>query len=120
MKEKWSSSGGILSALFSSICCIGPLIFSALGAGAGATGILGASAHLAAWMTPYRPFFVLLTFAFIGLGFYSVYKKEKVCHTSSDCSPERLKKTKILLWVMTIISAVLVIAPYLLAIGSLK
>ena len=62
MKEKWSSTGGVLSAFFSSVCCIGPLIFSALGAGAGATGFLGASARFAASITPYRLLFVLLTF----------------------------------------------------------
>lgn len=117
-REKWSTVGGLLSAFFSSICCIGPLIFSALGVVAGATGFLGRSARFAASIAPYRPFFVGLTFVFLGLGFYSVYKKEKVCDVTSGCAPNQLKMTKALLWVITGIALILVLSPYLLAIGS--
>jgi len=119
MKEGWSSVGGVLSAFLSSVCCIGPLILSALGVGAGATtGLLGGSAHFAASMVPYRPFFVLLTFAFLGLGFYSVYRRKPVCDGAFACSPERLKTTKCLFWVIAVISLILTVSPYLLAIGS--
>jgi mercuric ion transport protein len=117
-KEKWSTIGGVFSAFLSSICCIGPLIFSALGIGAGATGFLGGSARFAAFIAPYRLFFVVLTFAFLGLSFYSVYRKEKMCRVASVCSLVRLKKTKIFLWIITAISLILLISPYLLAIGS--
>lgn len=118
MKTGWSTVGGPLSAFLSSVCCIGPLILSALGVGAGATGLLGGSARFAASMVPYRPFFVLLTFAFLGLGFYSVYRREAVCDDASACSPERLKRTKRLLWVIAVISLLLTVSPYLLDIGS--
>lgn len=117
-KQKWSTAGGLLSAFFSSICCIGPLIFSALGVGAGATGFLGSSARFAASIAPYRPFFVGLTFVFLGLGFYRLYKKEKACDVASGCAPNQLKRTKVLFWVITGIALILVISPYLLAIGS--
>jgi len=118
MKKGWSPVGGVLSAFLSSVCCIGPLILSALGVGAGATGLLGGSARFAASMVPYRPFFILLTFAFLGLGFYSVYRRAAVCDDASACSPERLKRTKRILWVIALISLILTISPYLLAIGS--
>ncbi|TAK00522.1 MAG: mercury transporter MerT [Candidatus Manganitrophaceae bacterium] len=118
MKTGWSTIGGPLSAFLSSVCCIGPLILSALGIGAGATGLLGGSARFAASMVPYRPLFVLLTFAFLGLGFYSVYRRQPVCGGASACSPERLKRTKRILWVIALISLILTISPYLLAIGS--
>lgn len=116
MKKGWSAVGGVLSAFLSSVCCIGPLILSALGVGAGATGFLGGSARFAASMVPYRPFFILLTFAFLGLGFYGVYRRQPVC--DGACSPERLKRTKHLLWVIAVISLILTVSPYLLAIGS--
>lgn len=118
MKEGWSTVGGVLSAFLSSVCCIGPLILSALGVGAGATGFLGGSARFAASMVPYRPFFVLLALAFLGLGFYGVYRREPVCDGASACSPERLKRTKRILWVIAVISMILIASPYLLAIGS--
>lgn len=118
MKKGWSPVSGLLSAFLSSVCCIGPLILSALGVGAGATGLLGGSARFAASMVPYRPFFILLTVVFLGLGFYSVYRREPVCDGASACSPERLKRTKRLLWVIAVISLILTVSPYLLAIGS--
>jgi len=90
------------------------VILGALGVGAGAVGFLGGSARFAAVMTPYRPFFVLATVAFLGLGFYNVYKRKEVCDGS--CTKDRLKKTKLLLWVISIISLLLVLFPYLLAI----
>ena len=103
MKKGWSTVSGLLSAL---------------GVGAGATGLLGGSARFAASMVPYRPFFILLTFAFLGLGLYSVYRREPVCDDASACSPERLKRTKRWLWVIAVISLILTLSPYLLAIGS--
>ncbi len=122
MKERWSAIGGVIAAFFASVCCIGPVGFAALGVGAGATGFLGGSARFAASMAPYRLFFVLVTVAFLGLGFYSVYRKEVVCD-GAQCSKDRLKKTKMLLWVMSIIALILVLSPYLLTInqkGGLK
>jgi len=116
MKERVPIIGGVLAAFFSSFCCIGPVIFAALGVGAGATGFLVGSARFAVSMTPYRPFFVLATVAFLGLGFYTVYRKESVCD-GIQCSPDRLKKTKMLLWVVSIVSMILVLSPYLLAIN---
>lgn len=118
MKKGWSNVGGVFSAFLSSVCCIGPLILSALGVGTGATGFFGGTARFAASMVPYRPFFVLLTFGFLGLGFYSVYRKQPVCNGPSACSPERLKRTKFWLWVIAVISLILTVSPYLLAIGS--
>ena len=113
MKESLFGIGGALSAFLSSVCCVGPVIFAALGAGVGATGFLGGASRFAAFMAPYRPFFVLVTVAFLGLGFYSVYKKESICD-KVQCSKDRLKKTKRLLWVIGIISLILVLSPYLL------
>jgi mercuric ion transport protein len=115
MKERLPIIGGVLAAFFASVCCIGPLIFAALGVGAGAAGFFGGSARFAASMIPYRPFFVLATIAFLGLGFYSVYRRESVCD-GTQCSKDRLRKTKMLLWGTSIVSLILVFSPYLLAI----
>jgi len=110
MKERGLGIAGAFAAFLSSVCCIGPVVFAALGVGAGATGFLGGSARFAAFMTPYRPFFVLAAVSFLGLGLYDVYRKGSVCD-EAQCSKDRLKKTKMLLWAISIISMIFVLFP---------
>ena len=59
---KMTAIGSIFSAFFSSLCCAGPLIFTALGMGAGTTGFLAGTAQFAKGLIPYRPLFIGLTF----------------------------------------------------------
>ncbi len=68
---RWFSAGSVLSAFAMGICCIGPVVFSALGVSSFAS--LWVLRHL----TPYRNFFLLLTMIFLGLGFYITYRKVK-------------------------------------------
>ena len=117
MSPGWTA-GGILSAALSSICCAGPLLFSVLGVGAGATGFLGESAQFAAGLAPYRLFFVALAVVFLALGFRSVYRQQRACAPGSGCATTQLKQTKALLWVATLIILAFVLSPYWLAIGS--
>jgi len=113
MKGRWLRIGGLFSAFLSSVCCIGPTFFAALGIGTGAIGLLGGLSRFAASMVPFRPFFILLTFVFLGVEFYSVYRRVNTCETAG-CSPEASKKIKMLLWAVAGLSLVLMIAPYLL------
>jgi mercuric ion transport protein len=115
---KITSIGSVLSAFLSSVCCIGPLIFTALGVGAGASGFLASSAEVAKALVPYRPFFMSLTLLFLGAGFYSVYRKKACDVADSGCSSPALRRTKILLWVITGMALILMAMPYLLAIGG--
>jgi mercuric ion transport protein len=107
--------GGIVFAAFSSVCCTLPFIFAALGIGVGATSLLGGVEHFAGALIPYRPFFVLLTLIFLGLGYYTLYRKEKGCD-GSVCSPEKIKRSKRIWWVIVGISLLLLLFPYLLEI----
>ncbi|MDH3601996.1 MAG: hypothetical protein OEU26_20485 [Candidatus Tectomicrobia bacterium] len=68
---RWFSAGSVLSAFAMGICCIGPLLFAALGLSSFAS--LWVLRHLA----PYRNLFLLLTAVFLGLGFYITYRKGK-------------------------------------------
>jgi hypothetical protein len=63
MNTKMTGAGGILSAFFSSVCCVGPFIFTALGIGTGATGFLAGVAGFTKALIPYRPLFIGLIFA---------------------------------------------------------
>jgi hypothetical protein len=58
--------GSMLAAITSSLCCIGPLVAGALGAG----GFAG-SALFEKW----RPWFLLLTFASLAWAWYLTYRK---------------------------------------------
>lgn len=115
MSGRWAA-GGVASAALSSICCVGPLIFSALGVGAGATGLLGGSARFAATLAPYRPLFVILALGCLGAAFYAVYRRGATCGPGGACSPERLQRTRRWLWMIVAVSILLVASPYLLAI----
>jgi mercuric ion transport protein len=58
----------VISALVASVCCIGPLVLALLGIGGGA---------LLVKFEPYRPYFMAVTFAMLGAGFYFTYRKPK-------------------------------------------
>jgi len=67
----WFSAGSVLSAFAMGICCIGPMVFATLGLSSFAS--LWVLRHVA----PYRNLFLLLTVGFLGLGFYTTYRKGK-------------------------------------------
>ena len=65
----WLSAGSILTALVTSVCCIGPLLFTALGLSS------FASLWILRHLVPYRRLFLILTLVCLGLGFYATYRK---------------------------------------------
>ena len=102
MKEKFFACGGILAAVLASSCCIGPLILAAIGmSGAG----------FIAPVAEYRPIFIGLTFALIGVAYYFTYgRREKAC-----CPGERPKRRwaqEISLWTITAVAVGLAAFPY--------
>jgi hypothetical protein len=68
---RWLSAGSILTALATSVCCIGPLLFTALGLSS------FASLWILRHLVPSRNLFLALTLVFLGLGFYATYRKGK-------------------------------------------
>lgn len=111
--------GTLLSAFLASVCCVGPVIFAALGVGAGATGILAAGADLTAAFVPFRPLFIGISVLFLGFAFYAVYRK-KATDSSGDCAcdveqdRQIKKRSRSLIWVMAVIAMVLITLPYFL------
>ena len=114
-KAKLIAAGGILGAIAASSCCVVPLVLFSLGISGAWIGNLTA-------LTPYKPFFIVLTMAFLGWGYYLVYSKgQSQCETGTACAkplPNRLVKTA--LWMATLLVIVAfawpliipVIAPY--------
>ncbi len=73
--------GVIGSAVATSACCIGPVVFSLVGAGA-----LGASAVK---LEAYRPWFLGLTLVLLSVAFFSAYRPaaSASCAADGTCTP---------------------------------
>ena len=109
IRETVSLIGSILTAAFSSACCLGPAAFALIGAGAGTAGVLGGAAGFIKALMPYRPLFMVMAVGFLALGFVSVYRKGKAC---SPALARRLRFQKISLWVSAILVVLLMTSPY--------
>jgi mercuric ion transport protein len=93
---KVSMSAGLLAAIASSICCIGPLV-------AGIAGISGAASSFS-WMEPLRPYLIGFTVLTLGFAFYQAYKPKKAeadCCAVEEVPKKRFFQTKGFLWGVT-------------------
>lgn len=110
---------GLVAAFFSSICCIGPVVFAALGVGIGATGFLSGTAGFLKALLPYRPVFIGLAMLLLGISFYLVYRRPKsaVCASGEVCVPGTLGgANRTVLWVLAVLALVLIYTPYWLGV----
>jgi mercuric ion transport protein len=97
--------GGVGAALAASACCIGPVAFSLIGAGA-----VGASAVA---LEPYRPWFIGMTVLLVGFAFYSAYRPLPVdACADGACTPPSRRAARLLAWIAAVIAAVLIAFPY--------
>ena len=111
-----TSIAGLVAAFLASVCCIGPLVFAALGVGVGATGALASTAGFLKALLPYRPVFVGLTLLLLGISFYHAYRKpSSVCATEAGCARSVNGLNRTWLWLIAALALVLVLAPYWLA-----
>jgi mercuric ion transport protein len=106
-----SMGGAVAAAFASSLCCLGPLLFAALGLG---------GAGLLFKLEAYRPYFAALTLALLGAGFYLTYRRPRLALvTVGDgpacvCEMPRVNRLgRALLWVATVLVAGLLVFPYL-------
>ena len=96
---------GIGAALAASACCIGPLVFTLLGAGA----LSAASLTL----VPYRPWFIGATALILGIGFYGAYRPAPIdCAPDASCTPQSRRTGRVVMWTAAAIAVVLVAFPY--------
>lgn len=107
-RSVWLSLGALGTALgvFASwLCCLFPLALGALGMGASALG---------SRLEPYRPYLLALTAVFLGAGFYQAYKRpSQDCADDKICAkPKGRRIQRTMLWIITILAAILVSAPY--------
>lgn len=88
----------VLGAVMASSCCIVPLVLVTLGISGAWIGTLTA-------LEPYRPFFVAVTVALLGLGFWHVYfRRRRACTPGSYCAnPVAGRLTKAALWLAAVL-----------------
>jgi mercuric ion transport protein len=98
--------GSVAAAVAASACCLGPVVFSLVGAGA-----LGAAA---ARLEPLRPLWLTVTGAFLAAGFYITYRGAPVpaCGPDGNCRPCTNRIARALLWIATAVVVLLVMFPY--------
>ncbi len=95
----------IVAALAASACCIGPVVFTLLGAGA----LSAASLTL----VPYRPWFIGATGAIIAAGFYGAYRPMPTeCSADAACTPQSRRTARRVMWIAAVVAALLVAFPY--------
>ena len=105
---------GVMTAFLASICCIGSVMFAALGIGVGATGFLTGTAAFLRFLLPYRPIFIGLTILLLGISFYLAHRRSKpVCVSGNVCVPGAINRAnRTLLWVLAVLALGLIVAPY--------
>lgn len=102
-----ASLGAVGGGLLASLCCIGPLIYVALGVGAG----------LASTFEPLRPAFTIMTLALLALRFYQVYGRRRAVTAatapgaSGQCAAPRRARDQVVLWAVAVVTLVLLTFP---------
>ena len=112
--QKLAAVGGVIGALAASSCCILPVVLFSLGIGG---AWIGSFTQLA----PYQPYFIAATLAFVGTGYWLVYRSSKVvCAPGEACArplPNRLVKLALIAATVVVIAAWAFdyLAPYVLS-----
>jgi len=94
--------GGLLGALAASSCCILPIALFSL-------GVSGAWIGNLTQLAPYQPYLIAATMAFLGGGYWLVYRSaQAACAYGEACArtlPNRLVKTGLVLATLLVVAA---------------
>jgi len=102
-KQLWA---GVLAAIVGSLCCVAPLLLLTL-------GISGAWISLLTALEPYRPIFIGVMLAFIGLAFRRLYIVPARCAPGEACANPRLqRRQRQIFWVVVVGLAALIAFPW--------
>src|SRR5216683_215072 len=104
-EERLAIGGSIITTFVASLCCIGPLLFIALG--------LGAFGAAAAFETA-RPYLLGLALLLLAFGFYRVYfRRTEACGSGEACATKPVNKaSRVGLWIASIAVLVFALSPY--------
>ena len=96
--------GSVLAALAASVCCIGPVAFTLVGAGA----LSVASTRI----EPYRPWLIVATIVLLGFAFHTAYRAKAGPSCAEACNPDSQRTARILAWIAAVIATILIAFPY--------
>src|SRR5262249_35673812 len=96
------AAGSLLGALVASSCCLLPLVLFGL-------GVSGAWIGKLTQLAPYQPFFIAVTIACLGYGYWLVYRASKVACAGGEACARPLSIRLVPLGL--ILGAVLLIPP---------
>jgi len=101
-RQSLMAAGGMLGALAASSCCILPLALFGF-------GISGAWIGNFTRLAPYQPYFIAATLAFLGYGYWLVYRSStRACADGETCArplPNRIVKTSLILATILVVAA---------------
>jgi mercuric ion transport protein len=101
-RQQLVTAGGILGALAATSCCILPLVLFSLGAS-------GAWIGNFTQLAPYHAYFLAATTAFLGYGYWLVYRSSKrACAAGEPCArplPNRLVVAGLILATILVFAA---------------
>lgn len=101
-RQTLMAAGGLLGALAASSCCILPLALFGL-------GVSGAWIGNFTRLAPYQPYFLTVTLAFLGYGYWLVYRSStRACADGETCArplPNRIVKTGLILATILVVAA---------------
>lgn len=100
----WTLAGGVVAAIVASLCCIGPVIALSLGLGS-----FAAATFFAQW----RPLFLALTFALLGVAWFMAYRRPKSDCDGASCARRPGRAMRASLWVGTLVAVVAAAYPWL-------
>lgn len=102
----WLGLAAILSAIGASACCVAPLLLLSLGIGGAWVSNLTA-------MEAVRPFFIILTLVFIGLGYRQLIVLPKYCEEGKFCTSPKVKRNqRLLFWIGSVLLLMLLAFPW--------
>lgn len=95
----WLAGAALGAATIASSCCIVPLVLVTVGVSGAWIGNLTA-------LEPYKPYFLVATFAALAAGFWHVYfRRKKPCAEDSYCArPSSGRITKTVLWSASVLA----------------
>ena len=101
-RQGLAAAGGLLGALAASSCCILPLTLFGL-------GVSGAWIGNFTRLAPYQPWFIAATIAFLGYGYWLVYRSSRlVCADGEACArplPNRIVRAGLILATILVAAA---------------
>jgi hypothetical protein len=87
--------GSAATSLLATFCCVGPVAYTALGAG----GVLAA-----ARLQPWRPWLLAASAVFLAVGFWSAYRRRFTTVDGQACRIKTSRTVRTTLWIAAVLT----------------